>query len=425
MSIKYQSIRGMHDLLPCDTYYLNTIEKKIKNILYSHAYFEIRFPIVEKTQLFEKAIGNNTDIIHKEMYNFWDKKQNKISLRPEGTVSCIRACIQNNIFYDSQIQKLWYHGPMFRYERPQKGRFRQFYQLGVEFFGLKNYITDYEVIMLTTEIWKKLNLLQYLKLEINSIGQIPDRKIFASELINFFKQHISQLTQHEKKLLSTNPIRILDSKNIYIQKLLKFAPILNNYLNINSYMRFKKLCKLLSQSKINYKINNRLVRGLDYYNDTVFEWTSKYLGSQHTICAGGRYDNLVEYLGGKKNAAIGFAIGMDRLFILKKLFNPNYFKNFFIDINIIFLQSIYSVFAIYLSNRLRLIWPKFRINTSLKILKNNNYKNISKKIKSNFLLILEPNMLNMNKILIKNVFKKTKKIISINRIFKRPCVFIN
>ncbi|VFP83673.1 histidine--tRNA ligase [Buchnera aphidicola] len=425
MGIKYQSIRGMHDLLPVDTYYLSTIEKIIKNILNSHAYSEIRFPVVEKTQLFEKAIGNNTDIIHKEMYNFWDKKQQKISLRPEGTVSCIRACIQNNIFYNSKIQKLWYHGPMFRYERPQKGRFRQFYQLGVELFGLQNYIIDYEIIMLTIKIWQKLNLLKYLKLEINSIGHISDRKKFALDLINFFKKNISQLTQHEKNLLFTNPVRILDSKNTDIQKLLKSAPILNNYLNINSYMRFKKLCNLLKQSKIDYKINNQLVRGLDYYNDTVFEWTSKYLGSQNTICAGGRYDNLVEYLGGKKNSAIGFAIGMDRLLILKKIFNPNYFKNFFIDINVIFLESIYSIFAMYISDKLRLIWPKLRINTSLQLFKKNSHKNKSKKIESNFILTLESKMLNINKISVKNVFKKTNKIISINRIFKNPCIFIN
>ncbi|VFP78178.1 Histidine--tRNA ligase [Buchnera aphidicola (Cinara cuneomaculata)] len=425
MSIKYQSIRGMHDLLPNDAYYLNTIEKVIKNILYNHSYSEIRFPIVEKTQLFKKAIGNNTDIIHKEMYNFWDKRQKKISLRPEGTVSCIRACIQNNIFYNSKIQKLWYHGPMFRYERPQKGRFRQFDQLGVEVFGLKNFVTDYEVIMLTVKIWKQLNLLKHVTLEVNSIGHLTDRKNFALDLQNFFKNYIHQFTQYEKKLLSENPIRILDSKNIYIQKILKFAPLLNNYLNSYSDRRFKKLCCLLDHSQVSYKINNQLVRGLDYYNDTVFEWTSKYLGSQNTICAGGRYDNLVEYLGGKKNAAIGFAIGMNRLLILKKIINPNYLKNFFIDINIIFLESMYSIFAIYLSDKLRLMWPKFRINTSFQVLKKNNYMNISNKMKSNFLLILESDMLNMNKILIKNMFKNTNIITSINRIFKNPCIFIN
>ncbi|VFP81478.1 histidine--tRNA ligase [Buchnera aphidicola] len=424
MGIRHQSIRGMHDILPCDTHYLSIIEEEIKKILYNYAYFEIRFPVVEKTELFEKAIGNQTDIINKEMYNFYDKKKKKISLRPEGTVSCIRACIQNNIFYNSKIQKLWYYGPMFRYERPQKGRFRQFYQLGVEYFGLKNIISDYEIIMLTISIWKKLNLLKYLKLEINSIGWTEDRKNFSLDLKKFFKKNKFKLNQYEKNLLYINPIRILDSKNDNTIKLLKSAPLLNNYLNLYSYNRFKKLCDLLNQSKVDYIVNNQLVRGLDYYNDTVFEWKSDLLGAQNTVCAGGRYDALIKYLGGKDNPAIGLAFGIDRLLILKKLFNPIPCNNIFIDINIIFLESIYSVFAIYISQKLRLIWPQLKINTYLKTFKKKKFFSISKQIKSKFLLILNSNSLNINKVLIKNIFNKTKKNISINRIFQNPCIFL-
>ncbi|VFP77767.1 histidine--tRNA ligase [Buchnera aphidicola] len=425
MNKKYQSVRGMHDILPVETYFIQIIEKKIKKILNSYSYFEIRSPIIEYTELFEKSIGNNTDIIHKEMYNFKDKKKKKISLRPEGTISCIRACIQNNVFYNSKIQKLWYYGPMFRYERPQRGRFRQFQQFGVEYFGINNIFIDYDIIMLTVNIWKKLNLSKYLILEINSLGTVEDRKDFSLDLKKFFQKYISKLTTYEKKLLSTNPIRILDSKNTNIIKLLRFAPMLHHYISSHSYKRFKKLCSLLTQSKINYIINHRLVRGLDYYNDTVFEWTAKKLGSQNAVCAGGRYDNLVEYLGGIKNPAIGFAIGVDRVIMLTKLINPEYSENFVIDINIIFLESIYSVLSIYIANQLHFMWPKLKINTSLKKFRKNNYLKKLKKTKSKFLLILQSNLLNVNKILVKNMCKKKSQIIPINRIFQNPCIFIN
>lgn len=425
MNVIYRSIRGMHDLLPLDTYYLSVIENMIKKVLNSYAYFEMRFPIVEKTELFKKAIGNDADIMQKEMYNFYDKRQKEISLRPEGTVSCIRSCVQNNLFYNSKIQKLWYHGPMFRYERPQKGRFRQFYQLGIEHFGSKNLIIDYEVIVLTINILKKLNLLKYLKLEINSIGCIKDRRNFALDLKNFFQKHLIKLTEYEKKILSINPIRILDSKNNNVMQLLKSAPVLFNYLNKSSYIRFEKLCHLLNRSHIDYTINYQLVRGLDYYNDTVFEWKTNILGSQNTICAGGRYDNLVEYLGGKKNPAIGCAFGMDRLLILKKLVSDCIPKILLIDINIVFLNSVYSAFAIQISEKLHLIWPNLIINTCLKSIQSNNYNKYSKQIKAKFLLILNSNLLRINKILVKNIFKNTNKIFSLHRIFQNPCIFID
>ncbi|VAX76527.1 histidine--tRNA ligase [Buchnera aphidicola] len=423
MGTVYRSIRGMHDFLPVEATYSHSIEEYIKNILHHHAYFEIRFPVVEETGLFKKAIGKNTDIINKEMYNFYDKKKKTISLRPEGTVSCIRACIQNNMFYQSQVQKLWYHGPMFRYERPQKGRFRQFYQLGVEYFGCNDIVVDYEIIILTVNILKNLNLLSNVKLEINSIGTLKDRKNFSLVLKKFFQKHIIHLTKHEKNLLSRNPIRILDSKNQNIVKLLKLAPKLNNYLSKSSYTRFEQLCNLLNSSKIDFIINHQLVRGLDYYNDTVFEWKSKdNLGSNHAVCSGGRYDNLIEYLGGKKNSAMGFAIGIERLLIIKKSVDTFYFNYLTIDINVLVVEVAYLMLAINVSEKLRLTWPDLKINTCLQVVKKKNYTKFSKNIKSKFLLVFSSRALNMNKILIKNMFHK-ETYIPLNRIFQNPCIF--
>ncbi|ABJ90649.1 histidine--tRNA ligase [Buchnera aphidicola] len=423
MNVSYRSIRGMHDLFFLDTYELNRIEVIIKNIVHSYAFSEIRLPIVEETRLFTKAIGNDTDIINKEMYNFYDKKKKKISLRPEGTVGCIRACIQNNIFYQSQIQKFWYHGPMFRYERPQKGRFRQFHQFGIELFGSKNIISDYELIILTINIWKKLNILKYLTLEINSIGSIEDRVKYSLDLNSFLKKNIHKIKKNKKKILLNNSIRLLDNKDIYIKKLLKSAPILKNYLNLQSCIRFKKLCNLLHYFKIKFIINKKLVRGLDYYNDTVFEWKSNLLGSKNTICAGGRYDHLVKFLGGKDNPAIGVAIGMDRLLLLIKSIYLNKYNFFLIDVNIIFLESIYLKLAIKISEELRVLWPVLKINTCLNIIKKKNFFKYSKTSKSKYLLILSSTFLKNNKIHLINISKKEKKTINFTRIFQNPCIF--
>lgn len=425
MKIFHQSIRGFHDIFPENTYYLENIEYLIKNILNSYTYSEIRIPILEKTKLFENTIGSDSDILKKEMYSFEDKKKKKISLRPEGTVGCIRACIQKKIFQISKIKKLWYYGPMFRYERPQKGRFRQFYQLGVECFGISDPIIDLEIILLTIRIWKKLKILKYLKLEINSIGSILERKKYSKDLSKFFKKNIHKLDKNFQKLLNfNNPIKLLDHKNIKIQNFIKNGPKLLDYLDIKSRKRFKKLCFLLDQNQITYNINSNLVRGLDYYNDTVFEWKDYKLGAQNTICAGGRYDTLVERLGGLKNPAIGFAIGIDRLFLLKEKIDTALFKKNFIDIYIICCHSIFFLFAMYISEKLRFIWPKLKIyiNFSKKKIKNQIKK--SKNINIKYILLLDSRELSINKILIKNILKKEKKIYFFNRIFQKPCIFI-
>ncbi|WP_428994225.1 histidine--tRNA ligase [Buchnera aphidicola] len=292
----------------------NKTEKILKKIFKNYGYVEIRLPIIEKTKLFYKSIGNVTDIIEKEMYTFLDKNKKNITLRPEGTASCSRAFIENNLSKDIK-QRFWYFGPMFRYERPQNGRYRQFYQFGCEVYGLNTPEIDIELIILLNRCWKKLKIENYIFLEINSIGNIESRENYKIDLIKFFILNKKKLDNNSKKRLYTNPLRILDSKNKKIQNLIKKAPILFNYLDKNSKKNFNYICKFLKKLKISYKINTRLIRGLDYYNDTVFEWkikNKKFL-SQNTVCAGGRYDKLIDTLGGSPIPALGFAIGMERL----------------------------------------------------------------------------------------------------------------
>ncbi|WP_343187949.1 histidine--tRNA ligase [Buchnera aphidicola (Periphyllus koelreuteriae)] len=292
----------------------NKTEKILKKIFKNYGYVEIRLPIIEKTKLFYKSIGNVTDIVEKEMYTFLDKNKKNITLRPEGTASCSRAFIENNLSKDIK-QRFWYFGPMFRYERPQNGRYRQFYQFGCEVYGLNTPEIDIELIILLNRCWKKLKIENYIFLEINSIGTIESRENYKIDLIKFFILNKKKLDNNSKKRLYTNPLRILDSKNKKIQNLIKKAPILLNYLDKNSKKNFNYICKFLKKLKISYKINTKLIRGLDYYNDTVFEWkikNKKFL-SQNTVCAGGRYDKLINTLGGSSIPALGFAIGMERL----------------------------------------------------------------------------------------------------------------
>ncbi|XAJ75598.1 histidine--tRNA ligase [Buchnera aphidicola (Periphyllus koelreuteriae)] len=307
-------MRGVHDYLPEELQIWNKTEKILKKIFKNYGYVEIRLPIIEKTKLFYKSIGNVTDIIEKEMYTFLDKNKKNITLRPEGTASCSRAFIENNLSKDIK-QRFWYFGPMFRYERPQNGRYRQFYQFGCEVYGLNTPEIDIELIILLNRCWKKLKIENYIFLEINSIGNIESRENYKIDLIKFFILNKKKLDNNSKKRLYTNPLRILDSKNKKIQNLIKKAPILFNYLDKNSKKNFNYICKFLKKLKISYKINTRLIRGLDYYNDTVFEWkikNKKFL-SQNTVCAGGRYDKLIDTLGGSPIPALGFAIGMERL----------------------------------------------------------------------------------------------------------------
>ena len=308
---KLQAIRGMHDILMDETPNWQFVEKTIQYILNQYGYKEIRLPIIEKTELFKHAIGDNTDIVSKEMYSFEDKNNSSITLRPEGTASCVRAGIEHGLFHN-KLQRLWYMGPMFRYEKPQKGRQRQFHQLGVEAFGFKGPDIDAEQIMICSRIWKTLNI-KNIKLEINSLGSSESRLKYRKILVDYFLSKKNDLDEDSLIRLEKNPLRILDSKNKDMQSLIKNAPPINEYLDSQSTEHFSKLKEILDHAKIQYDVNSKLVRGLDYYEKTVYEWKTQELGAQDTLCAGGRYDNLVETHGAKSTPAIGFAIGLERL----------------------------------------------------------------------------------------------------------------
>ncbi|WP_286304253.1 MULTISPECIES: histidine--tRNA ligase [Methylophaga] len=308
-----RSIRGMNDLLPETTPYWQVIETTLKNVLAGYGYQEIRFPIVEKTELFKRSIGEVTDIVEKEMYTFEDRNGDSLTLRPEGTAGCVRAAMENGLL--NQTQRLWYMGPMFRHERPQKGRYRQFHQLGVEAYGFDGPDIDAEMIMLTARLWKALGL-KGVTLQINSLGSTQARIAYREVLIAYFEKHQAELDEDSQRRLHSNPLRILDSKNPAMQALNEAAPKLIDHLDDESKLHFEQLCQILDSVGIDYEINPRLVRGLDYYGKTVFEWVTDQLGSQGTVCAGGRYDGLVAQLGGKGATAIGFAIGLERLVAL-------------------------------------------------------------------------------------------------------------
>ena len=313
MAENIRSVRGMNDLLPETTPYWQAVETTLKTVLNSYGYQEIRFPIVEKTELFKRSIGEVTDIVEKEMYTFEDRNGDSLTLRPEGTAGCARAAMQNGLI--NQPQRLWYMGPMFRHERPQKGRYRQFQQLGVEAYGYAGPDIDAEMILLTARLWKTLGL-SGIRLEINSLGTTEARLHYREQLIEYFSAHDDQLDEDSQRRLHSNPLRILDSKNPAMQALIADAPILLDHLDTESREHFEKLCATLDAAGIDYTVNPRLVRGLDYYGKTVFEWVTDKLGAQGTVCAGGRYDGLMAQLGGKSATAIGFALGMERLVAL-------------------------------------------------------------------------------------------------------------
>ena len=313
--MKIQSIRGMNDLLPEHSAIWQYVEATLARMLGAYSYREIRFPILEKTDLFKRAVGEVTDIVEKEMYSFDDRNGDRLSLRPEGTAGCVRACIQNGLLHN-QTQRLWYTGPMFRHERPQKGRLRQFHQIGVEAFGLAGPDIDAELLLLTARLWRELNIDQALELQINSLGTAEERATYRQALVEYLDAYKDDLDEDSQRRLSTNPLRILDSKNPDTQLLLKDAPVLNDFLGAESKQHFEQICAVLNNAGVSYVINPKLVRGLDYYSQTVFEWVTTNLGAQGTICAGGRYDSLVELLGGKPCSAVGLAIGLERLIML-------------------------------------------------------------------------------------------------------------
>ena len=314
MAKTLQAVRGMNDILPGESSRWQYLADTLRDVVHAYGYQEIRLPLLEKTELFKRSIGEVTDIVEKEMYTFNDRNGDSLTLRPEGTASCVRACMQHGLLHN-QVQRLWYTGPMFRHERPQKGRYRQFYQIGVEAFGMAGPDIDAEIIFMSARMWERLGL-KGAVLQINSLGTVAARADYRTALVAYLREHESGLDDDSRRRLESNPLRILDSKNPDMQSLIVAAPQLPDYLDEESRDHFSGLCALLDAAGLEYQINPRLVRGLDYYTKTVFEWVTDQLGAQGTICAGGRYDGLVEYLGGKPTPAFGFAVGLERLLAL-------------------------------------------------------------------------------------------------------------
>ena len=316
---QYRAIRGMVDVLPDETPLWQMLEQTARDVLAAHGYAEIRTPIVESTELFARSIGEVTDIVEKEMYSFPDRNDESLSLRPEGTASTVRAAVQHNLIQSPQ--RLWYMGPMFRYERPQKGRQRQFHQLGVETFGVAGPEQDAELLLMCRQWWMRLGINDVLTLELNTIGSPEARASYKAALTNYLNDHIESLDEDSQRRLDTNPLRILDSKSATTQAILDGAPTMAEYLDDESLRHHERLCQLLDMAGLTYTVNPRLVRGLDYYNKTVFEWTTDKLGAQATVCGGGRYDMMVSQFGGKATPASGFAAGLERLVLLMQTLN--------------------------------------------------------------------------------------------------------
>ncbi|MCC5791815.1 MAG: histidine--tRNA ligase [Legionellaceae bacterium] len=312
---KIQAIRGMNDILPLVTPEWSFLEQQLSKVLFRYGYQEIRTPVLESTRLFKRSIGEVTDIVEKEMYSFSDRNGDSLTLRPEGTASVVRAAIEHGLLHHQQ-QKLWYCGPMFRHEKPQKGRYRQFHQLGLEAFGYEDVAVEWEQLLICQQFWQQLGLAEVIQLQVNSIGTLAERQAYKDILIDYFTAHYAALDDDSKRRLDRNPLRILDSKHPDMQELIEAAPQLLDHLQEDSRQRFAELCEGMRELGIPYTVNPRLVRGLDYYGHTVFEWVTDRLGSQATVCAGGRYDALVEQLGGKTTPAFGCAMGLERLLLL-------------------------------------------------------------------------------------------------------------
>ncbi|MCX2779054.1 histidine--tRNA ligase [Microbulbifer thermotolerans] len=309
-----RAIRGMNDLLPDQSPVWQYVESTLSELFARYGYSEIRTPYLEATELFSRAVGEVTDIVEKEMYTFDDKSGDSVTLRPEGTAGTVRAAIQNNLL--NQPQRLWYFGPMFRYERPQKGRLRQFHQFGVEVFGIPGPDIDAEILIMTARLWRQLGIADSVSLQLNSLGNAASRAAYREALVDYLQARREQLDEDSQRRLERNPLRILDSKNPQTQELLAGAPCLLDFLDEESKAHFDGLKALLDAAGVSYEINPKLVRGLDYYGKTVFEWVTDSLGAQGTVCAGGRYDGLVEQMGGKPTPAVGFGLGVERLVLM-------------------------------------------------------------------------------------------------------------
>jgi histidyl-tRNA synthetase len=356
---RINAIRGMNDILPEATPRWQQLETALRSLMQRYGYREIRLPVVEPTPLFKRAIGEVTDIVEKEMYSFEDRSGESLTLRPEGTAGCVRACLEHGLTHN-QSPKLWYTGPMFRYERPQKGRYRQFHQFGVETFGQAGADMDAELILMTARLWQSVGLTDVVSLEINSLGESEGRAAYRQALVTYLEQFRTQLDDDSQRRLTTNPLRILDSKDANTQAILVNAPQLSDYLDEGSRQHFATLCAQLDACGVTYRVNPNLVRGLDYYNKTVFEWVTTALGSQGTVCAGGRYDGLVAQLGGQATPAVGFAIGLERLVLLLDAVHP-VSESAEADVMVLALGEGTAQHAICLAEQLRDALPALRI----------------------------------------------------------------
>lgn len=361
MAKTIQAIRGMNDCSPTESPLWQWIEAKVRHVLASYGYSEVRMPIVESTPLFARAIGEVTDVVSKEMYTFWDNDE-QLTLRPEGTAGCVRAAIERGWIYNNE-QRLWYMGPMFRHERPQKGRYRQFHQAGVEVFGIANPEIDAELIILTARLWKELGIDQHVSLQLNSIGSLEARANYRSALVAFLENHQDLMSNEEKERLVKNPLRILDTKNEALQEVLNGAPKLLDYLDDDSREHFSQLCGLLDAMGVKYEINPKLVRGLDYYNKTVFEWVTSALGAQGTVCGGGRYDGLVEQLGGHATQGVGFAMGLERLVLLVQEVNKEIALPQAVDLYLVYAGEGTTLNAFQIAEQIRTELPQVRVMT--------------------------------------------------------------
>ncbi|OOF35715.1 histidine--tRNA ligase [Rodentibacter heidelbergensis] len=401
MAKTIQAIRGMNDCSPTESPLWQWVETQVREVLNSYGYSEVRMPIVESTPLFARAIGEVTDVVSKEMYTFWDNDE-QLTLRPEGTAGCVRAAIEHGWIYNNE-QRLWYMGPMFRHERPQKGRYRQFHQAGVEVFGIANPEIDAELIVLTARLWKKLGIDQHVSLQLNSIGSLEARANYRSALVAFLEQHQALMSEEEKERLIKNPLRILDTKNQALQQVLDDAPKLLDYLDDESREHFAQLCALLDSVGIAYEINPKLVRGLDYYNKTVFEWVTSALGAQGTVCGGGRYDGLVEQLGGHAAPGVGFAMGLERLVLLVQEVNASIPLKSAVDIYLVYQGEGTALAAFQLAEKIRSALP--HLGTMLHCSGGNFKKQFRRADKSGATLALvigESEMLN-NQVVVKHL----------------------
>lgn len=360
MAKQIQAIRGMNDILPTQSPLWQKVEAVLRSSVSAYGYSEIRTPIVENTDLFKRSIGEVTDIVEKEMYTFADNNGDSLTLRPEGTASTVRAGNENGLLYN-QEQRLWYMGPMFRHERPQKGRYRQFNQFGVEVYGIGTADIDAEVLMLSARLWEKLGISDHVSLELNTLGDPAERAVYRDALIAFLEQHKDALDEDSKRRMYSNPLRVLDSKDQNVQAILAGAPELMDFLGEESKTHFSQLRELLDAVGIKYTINPRLVRGLDYYNRTVFEWVTSSLGSQGTVLAGGRYDGLVAQLGGKDTPAVGFAMGLERIVLLLETLDLNKDIPPEVDVYVTAMGGSCLVEAIKVAQELRSALPNLKV----------------------------------------------------------------